>query len=103
MGKKKRNKQIREIAAQLPKMKYETTYKELFKGSDVLLPAGVLVATVAGREILAGKTYVNSQKVKMDVNHYRRMKSMANKSGVKGLAEYIFSVNRMVNKQQNQK
>lgn len=102
MGKKKRNKQIREIAAQLPKMKYETTHKEIFNGSDVL-PEGVLVGTVGGREMLAGRTYVNSQKIKMDVNHYRRMKSMTNKSGVKGLAEYIFSVNRMVNKQQNQK
>lgn len=98
MGKKKRNKLIREIAAGLPKMQKSVFEKELVNGSDIL-PPGVLIGNVGGKEILAGKTYVMDKVVKQDVNHYRRMKSHVNKMGLDGAKAYIIGVKAMQFKQ----
>lgn len=98
MGKKKRNKIIREIAEQLPKFQTTAFRKELVNGSDILAP-GQLKGIVNGIEILAGRTYVNDQIVKQDVNHYNRMKNMANKEGMVGIKKYILAVKTMQAKQ----
>lgn len=98
MGKKKRNKLIREIAEQLPKFQQNTFRKELVNGSDIL-PPGQLKGIVNGKEILAGVTYVNDQIVKVDINHYSRMKKMANKEGMIGIKKYILATKLMQSKQ----
>ena len=101
MGKKKRNKIIREIAKELPLMQQNAIRKELFNGSDVL-PPGVLVANIGGTEILAGRTYVNDQLIKVNVNHYKRLKKVVSQNGIKGATAYIVAV-KAIQRKQDQK
>ena len=94
MGKKKRNKIIREIAKELPVMLQNSIRKELVNGSDIL-PPGVLIANIGGTEIMAGRTYVNDQRIKTEVNHYKRMKKAVSTNGLKGATAYIVAVKSM--------
>lgn len=100
MGKKKRNKIIREIAAQLPAFKQTVLRKELVNGSDIL-PPGVLFGVVNGVKLMAGVTYAVDQYDKIEVNHYNRMKKMVNAKGLKGAKDYINEVKAMQFKQDN--
>ena len=101
MGKKKRNKIIRKIANELPLMQQNAICKELFNGSDVL-PSGVLIGNIGGTEILAGRTYVNKKVVKVNVNHYKRLKKVVSQNGIKGATAYIIAV-KAIQRKQDQK
>ena len=95
MGKKAKFKEIRRLAAEIPKIPSTQNVRVIKTGAELLQEG---VKTIQDVAVVPKQTYTGTKKVLVPTNHNRKMKDLYAKQGHAGVRAYMRDVTAYLSK-----